>query len=158
VLNLATLSTLDLLQTHAAVLDELRSRGVVRSVNNPIADYTEWLVASKLGLELTTNSNAGYDAVGASGAKHQIKSRRAARGQNSINSGVIRNLLHGDFDWLTAVVYEPDFSIRFAAQVPHSVVCEMATFRKHVNGHVLSLRPSILDTPGVLDLTTMLRA
>lgn len=154
--DLTPISTLELLRTHAAVLDELRHRGIARSTNNPIADYTEWLVSSRLGLQLTTNSNAGHDAIDSYGVRYQIKCRRITRGKNSANLGVIRNLLRSDFDWLTAVVYEPDYSIRFAAQIPHSLVCELATYRKHVNGHVLTLRPTILQRSEVIDLTSIL--
>jgi len=38
------MSEIELLQTHAAVIDELLRRKVVRTRNNPIGDYTEWLL------------------------------------------------------------------------------------------------------------------
>jgi hypothetical protein len=31
----------------------LRARSEIRTQNNPVADYAEWLVSKKLGLELT---------------------------------------------------------------------------------------------------------
>ncbi len=59
-LSLAELSNKELLQAFAAILEQLRERGISRTSNNPVADYTEWLVCCKLGLELQTNSTAGF--------------------------------------------------------------------------------------------------
>ena len=57
--DLEAMSELELLQTRGAVIDELRRRGVVRTANNPIGDYTEWLVCNRLGLEIQGNNQAG---------------------------------------------------------------------------------------------------
>jgi hypothetical protein len=46
-LKLEVLSTRELLSLFARILEELRRRKVVRSSNNPVADYTEWLVAKR---------------------------------------------------------------------------------------------------------------
>jgi hypothetical protein len=66
----------ELLQYYADIIDELKRRKIVRTVNNPLGDYTEWLVAQKLNLTLSGNSTAGYDAVDMVGTRYQIKSRR----------------------------------------------------------------------------------
>ena len=54
--DLSNLTPKDLLRLHAQIIEELRDRGIARSNNNPLADYTEWLVAWKLGLALEQNS------------------------------------------------------------------------------------------------------
>lgn len=36
-------STPELLRCFADILDELKQRGIVRTRNNPVADYAEWL-------------------------------------------------------------------------------------------------------------------
>jgi hypothetical protein len=41
--------------------------------------------------------------------------------------------------------------------MPHDVVGKLASFRKHVNGHVMHLRPSVFGLPGVEDVTALLR-
>ena len=71
------LTIAELLATHSAVLDELRHRNVIRSKNNPTGDYAEWLVSTKLGLTLETNSVKGFDATDLHGLRYQIKGRRA---------------------------------------------------------------------------------
>lgn len=63
----------ELLRAYTELMDELRSRGICRSSNNPVADYTEWLVAKKLSLELRGNSASGYDAVDETGRRYQVK-------------------------------------------------------------------------------------
>lgn len=40
---------------------------------------------------------------------------------------------------------------------PLGSVAELADYRKHVNGHVLYVRPSLLLHPTVVDVTEMLR-
>ena len=45
-----------LLQCFADILDELKERRIVRTRNNPVADYAEWLVTRQLGLSLERSS------------------------------------------------------------------------------------------------------
>ena len=156
--RLKSLGVPELLALHSAVLDELRTQGVVRSRNNPTGDYAEWLVAQKLGLKLERNSSKGYDATDKRGRRYQIKGRRAAAGHNAPLLGTIRNYEAGDFDYLIAVVFEPDWSVRCAAKVAHADLRDFLKFREHVNGHNMRLAPSILSDRRVKDLTSALRA
>ena len=87
------LSTSELLLDYVQIMDELRARNVIRTSNNPVGDYAEWLVASCLGLRLETSSTSGYDATdAASRIKYQIKARRVTKRNNSRQLGAIRNL------------------------------------------------------------------
>jgi len=54
-IDLSDKTPTELLQVFAAVIDELKGRGLVRTINNPVADYTEWLV--------TSNSNSICSAI-----------------------------------------------------------------------------------------------
>ena len=65
-----------LLQLTCAVVDELVRRDINRTVNNPINDYTEWLVTRCLRLKLAKTSTQGYDATDDDGLKYEIKGRR----------------------------------------------------------------------------------
>jgi len=65
-----------LLQLTGAVVDELVRRDINRTVNNPISDYTEWLVTRCLRLKLAKTSTQGYDATDDDGLKYEIKGRR----------------------------------------------------------------------------------
>lgn len=146
----------ELLQIHAGVIDELIKRGVVRTRNNPIGDYTEWLVCDRLGLTLQPNSRASYDGVDSQGCRYQIKGRRSKLATGNVQLSVIRNLELKGFDFLIAVTYNSDYTIRFVAKIPHNIVSEIATYRTHVNGHVPIIRENVFDREGVVDVTNIL--
>jgi hypothetical protein len=61
------------------------------------------------------------------------------------------------FDFLVGVIFEADFSVRYAAMVPHQIIADRSGFRAHTNAHVFHLRKSIFAVPGVQDLTSRLR-
>lgn len=145
-----TLTESELLRMHADVIDELHRRGVVRTGNNPIGDYTEWLVCDRLGLKLEPNSRASYDVIDTNELRYQIKGRRSKQSTGNVQLSVIRNLETKGFDYLIAVVFNSDYTIRFAAKIPHSVVSEVATYRSHVNGHVPIIRENVLQRVGVV--------
>jgi hypothetical protein len=147
----------ELLSLHGAVFDELKSHGVVRSENNPTGDYAEWLVSARLELTLETNSAKGFDATDSQGLRYQIKGRRVTPDNPSTQLGVIRNLDCHYFDFLLAVVFNSDWTVLRAAKIPHNVVGARATFSQHVHGHIMHLRQTDLDVPGVEDISAVLR-
>jgi hypothetical protein len=49
---------------------------VIRSDNNPIGDYCEFLVAAHYGVTPERSSNAGHDVTASDGSKIQVKGRR----------------------------------------------------------------------------------
>ncbi|WP_455884732.1 DUF6998 domain-containing protein [Pseudomonas spelaei] len=155
-MDLANLQTKDLLRLQSEVIAELRTRGVLRTMNNPVGDYAEWLVASALGLMLAKNSAAGHDAVSDDGKKFQIKARRATPTNKSRQLGVIRNLDKGDFDELIAVIFSESYEVVEAVSIPHAVISDYSTHRSHVNGHVLNLRGKLLADGRVRDIRTEL--
>ncbi|MFN8414401.1 MAG: hypothetical protein U0Z26_18625 [Anaerolineales bacterium] len=144
-LNLQTMDVRDLLLTHAALIEELRNRKIIRSSNNPVADYTEWLVSSTLKLSLVGKSSAGFDAFDGAENKVQIKGRRRTSHNQSTQLGSIRNLESKPFHYLIGVIYNEDFSIDYVAKVPHEVVVEKSKYRSHTNSNILDLRRTILD-------------
>lgn len=148
-MELSKFTEIELLRLHASATDELRSRGIVRTQNNPLGDYTEWLVASALGLELQTNSKAGYDGISRDGLRVQIKGRRVTSKNCSRQLSAIRKYSDKDFDALAAVIFDESFDIVEALLIPHEVVGEYASYREHVNAHILILRGPILSDPRV---------
>jgi len=154
--HLSRLSVTELLQTHAAVIDELRRRRVVRSKNNPVGDYTEWLVSNKLDLQLVAKSTAGYDAIDDNLVRYQIKGRRVTPGNKSRQLSAIRNLANRDFDFLIAVLFDENFHLLAAAKIPHNVVGEYAKYRSHTNAHILHLQESVLADERVEGLIALL--
>jgi hypothetical protein len=147
--NFKKLSVRQLLITFGAVLDELKDRGVVKTRNNPVADYAEWLVAEKLGLSIQMSSNAGFDAIDAKGVRYQIKSRRLSDVNKSRQLGVVRNLKKKEFDFLIGVIFNSEFSVLEAYKIPHAAIAEYARFSSHQNGHILQLKGDVLDAIGV---------
>lgn len=151
------MSEVELLRAYASIMAELRRRGVLRSSNNPVADWSEWLVARGLKLELRVGSAAGYDAVDGDGNRYQIKGRRLTPENKSTQLSAIRNLPDRPFDYLAAVIYNPDFSVAYAALVPHEVVLETARYSEHTNAYNLHMRRVLLEDSRVVDITEKLR-
>lgn len=156
--DLEGLATRRLLELFSQLLDELRRRRAIRSSNNPVADYTEAVVATALGLDLVPKSTTGYDAKDSEGRRYEIKGRRLTRQNLSTQLSVIRGLELNHFSFLAGVLFNEDFSVARACLVPHDVVMRLAVYRKHVNGWVLHLRPNVWNEPEVLDITERVRA
>lgn len=150
--TLSCLHDQELLKLYAQVMDELRHRGTIRSSNNPISDYAEKVAVERLGLELVSNSNKGFDAMDAQGVKYQIKGRRITRHGSSRQLGAIRNLEGQDFDFLLALIFDEDFVLKEFWKIPHALVGKYAKYRKHVNAHILILQGPILNDPEVVSL------
>lgn len=145
-----------LLLLQSEIIEELKRRKVVRTKNNPVGDYTEWLVARGMGLDLANNSATGYDGVDSKGVKVQIKGRRVTPDNKSRQLSAIRNLDQKDFDILAAVIFDDKYDILDALLIPHDVVSEYATYRSHTNAHILHLRGAILIDHRVTDIKSLL--
>jgi hypothetical protein len=126
--------------------------------DNPVADDTEWLVAKALSLDQLRGSTTGCDAVDVKGRRYEIKGRRLTRHNTSTQLSAIRGLDLCHFDFLAGVLYDEDFLVSRACLIPHGVVKTTATYRKHVNGWILYLRPAIWEEAGVLDISDQLKA
>jgi hypothetical protein len=77
---------------------------------------------------------------------------------SSVQLSAIRNLDARHFEYLIGVIYEADFSIRYAAKVPHAVIAPHSRFSRHSNAHLFNLTPDILELPDVDDITGVLAA
>ncbi len=146
----------DLLLLHNALLQELRNRNILRTTNNPTGDYAEWLAKERLNLKLATPSAKGYDAIDANEKKYQIKGRHLTAVNQSMQLGTLRNLDQFQFDYLIAIIFEEDWSVKFAAKISHSKVMQIATPKSNINGHIMHFHPNILNYDGVDDITEQL--
>jgi hypothetical protein len=156
--ELKRLSVPGLLRLYSNLLEELTSRNIVRSTNNPVADFAEYLVVNSLNLRPAAKSTKGYDAVDNQGCRYEIKGRRNTRRNRSRMLSVIRDCESGHFHFLAGVIFREDFSFHKACLVPHEIVVRESVFRKHVNGHILQLRDSLWNVEGVQDITDTIRA
>ncbi len=149
---LASLSNLELLSLHSKILTVLRSREVIRTKNNPVGDYAEWLVSKALGMTLLSNSSAGADAIDADGMKVQIKARRVTPDNPSRQLSALRNYEAADFDYLIAVIFDENYNILDSYKIPHEVIRDYARHSNHVNAHIINLKGAILTDPRVMSI------
>lgn len=145
-------SARQLLQLTGAVIDELVSRDINRTGNNPLSDYTEWLVARCLGLKLASTSTQGYDAIDDEGRKYEIKGRRITPRNKSRQLSAIRDIDGEHFDFLIAVVFDAQFEVYRAFKIPRSVVKAKGKYKAHTNSIILHARDSLLTVADVVDL------
>ena len=146
---LTSLSDLELLSLHSEILTQLRSRGVIRTKNNPVGDYAEWLVSKALGMTLLSNSSAGADAIDTDGKKVQIKARRVTSDNPSRQLSALRNYEAADFDYLIAVIFDETYNILDAYKIPQELIRDYARHSDHVNAHIVNLKGAILTDPRV---------
>ena len=148
----------DLLRQWAWILDRLRETGVVRSSNNPVADYSEWLSCRALNLEIATKSTKGYDATDVDGTRYEIKGRRLTKENGSLQLSAIRGLRDKHFDWLIGLLFDHDVNLVRAAKIPWDVVNRLSSHTEHTNSATLHLRDQVWEEPGVDDITDRVAA
>ena len=152
------LTDIELLQAHTTLMEELKRRGVVRSKNQPVADYAEGLVCKKLNLQIVeTKSNPGYDAVDSNGIRYQIKSRQPTTENQSTQTSFIYSLEKKRFDFIIGVLFNEDYSVKLALKIPFDIVRKYAKFKKTNNANVLFLRSSLLREQPVEDITQLFK-
>lgn len=156
-LSLKELTPQELLQLTGQILDELSARKIVRTSNNPVGGYTEWLVSKCLSLTLCRNSEKGFDSTGKDGAKYEIKARRVTPANKSRQLSAIRNIEGEHFDFLIAVVYNKFFEVILALKIPRAVVVAKSSYVKSTNSYKLMAEDSLKDEPGVVDIAPSLR-
>jgi len=156
--NLKDRSLAGLLAFQAALLEELRTRGVLRSENNPTGDLAEYLFCAAYGWKRHPNSEKAVDATGEDGKRYQIKGRRLAGRNPSRQLSAIRDLDDEGFDVLAAVLFDGVYGIVRAALIPVDVVRRRSTYIEHTNSHRFMLQDNVWDAPQVIDATARLRA
>lgn len=156
--QLKSMSETELLQVYVNLLSELKEREIARSFNAVTGDYAEWLVAQKLNLALATTGKSGFDATDSEGKKYQIKGRRG----KSTTLGIMREIEKAKFDFLIAVFFDDDFSVRMAYLIPYKVVWEEARTKmnEYQNGVVLNINTTWVKKMGknISDITSRLKS
>jgi hypothetical protein len=129
---LQTFTPKQLLQITGEVIDELTSRGIARTGNNPLADYSEWLVATRFGWTLAEPSVQGYDATDpATGTRYEIKCRRITPRNPSRQLSAIRAIDGQHFDFLIAIIYNGQFDVERVMKIPREVVQRVGRPSRH---------------------------
>lgn len=61
------------LKDYADILNSLYAAGIELTYNSSVGYYAEWLVSTKMRLELQKNSKKGYDAIDENSIKFNSK-------------------------------------------------------------------------------------
>ena len=153
--SLWSLSTSELFRMYRGVLRELTDRGIVRTMNAPAGDYAEYLVAALTKGELADNSEKSWDIRTPEGERLQVKCRvvqEGKRGQRQLSP-----FRTWDFDRAVILLFDEDYGIQRCVALPRAVVEEHATYREHVNGHVMRATDVVMDHDSGEDWTDDLR-
>jgi hypothetical protein len=154
-------STPELFSMYAAIADELRQRGIMRTANNLVGDLAEYLFSKAMGWTLSDNSQCGYDAVSKDGVPkttYQIKGRRLTPENLSRQLGTLRDLKRDDcFNQLAAVLFNSDYTVLRAIILPRKQVLNASTFISRTNSHKFHLTDSVWELPEAQDVTEQLR-
>ena len=145
-------TTSQLLGAYAAVMEELKRRGAIRSSNNPVSDYAEFLVSRRLNLDLSGESNEGFDASDRRGIRYQIKARRLD-GRSSRQLGVFRSLNKHPFDVAIVVLFNHEFQPTEVYRIPIAAIRKHGRFSRHVNGWIVQARPPLTTDQRVRSIT-----
>ena len=146
----------ELLREYANILETLKERGVVKTRNSPVGDYTEWLVAKAFRVERETPSKPGYD-LKVDGEKYQIKGRWLRQDRSNRQLSIIRNLHKNQFHFLIRVLFDDKFNVKEAYKIPHSIIDKYAAHSSYQNGHILHLTAITKDAT-VDEITECLQA
>jgi len=135
-----------LLKLYSELMEELRNRELIRTSNNPVADYAEKIAVDYMGLTRLGKEERGHDAVDRNKRRYQIKGRRITKHNSSRQLSVIRDLDEKLFDYLVAIIFNEDFSVNEIWKAPYRFVKENSRFSKHQNGHILIANTNLLST------------
>jgi len=130
-------------------LQEMRLRNLIRSHNNPVADFAELYVARHFEGTLAAKSMAGYDVLGPDGTRYQVKSRRITTENASRQLGAIRSLEKDPFDVLIAVLFDVNLVVTEMWSIPIAAVRSLATWTAHVNAHKLIADARLKTDPSI---------
>lgn len=144
----------ELLKLRNEITKEFFERSIIRT-NNLIGDYTEWLVAKVLRLELAHNSTKDYDAEDSQGKRYQIKSTRMTKRNKSQQLSAIRG---EEFDFIIAVVYDEEYEILHALKIPKTTVLKYAKNSQRTNSKKLCVTNKLIKEDSVKIITTSIKS
>jgi len=142
--DLKTMKVPELLSLYAELMEELRDREIIRTGNNPVADYAEKVAVDRLHLRRAGKEEKGYDASDSEGTRYQIKGRRITKHNKSRQLSVIRSLDEKPFDYLIAVIFDEAFNVIEMWKIPYDFVREHKGWSKRLQGHIFHAKRDVL--------------
>lgn len=111
----------DLLAAFHELMTELKSRGLIRSFNNPVGDLGEGAACAIMRLRRRGPSAKGHDAVDDSGTRYQIKTRwKGARGWRNLMG--FRDLNERLFDRCVVVLLGKGYGVEALFHFPFDLL------------------------------------
>ncbi|MEV6904331.1 hypothetical protein [Amycolatopsis sp. NPDC051372] len=126
----------ELLGHYAAILQELRRRGVVRTRNAPLGDYAECLAARVYDGELAPKS-VSYNLRAADGRRVQVKARTIHPDTRGAFFSPFRSF---DFDVAVLIAVDSStYNVLWAREVPVADIEAASRYSAHTNGNRVSI-------------------
>ena len=121
---------LGLMHKYVSLKREMKTLGISRTEGEPTGDYAEWLVSTKLGLQIVGNKvQSGYDLIDPkSGKTYQVKARRIFLSHQYKIS--LSKYDKYRFDYLIVVLFDENFEVRDAYQFPYKSITKFFTPEK----------------------------
>lgn len=155
-MKIDNLKILELLKLHSEITDKLENSKIIRSANNPVADYAEYIVSKGLNLKLENLSQAGYDAKDKNnGKKYEIKGRKRTN-KNLGQFSVFRGLNEKKFDYFVGVLFKKNYEVEKVWKVSYEIVMQISNYNEHVNGWRITVKQLIKGVSGVEDITDLM--
>jgi hypothetical protein len=134
----------------AALMRDLRRRGLVRSEKNLIGDYAEALVAEVLGGEVeASGANPGFDLVLPDGSRVQVKARRETALSTPSHYSDFSTLDDEPFDLFVGVLFDEDFR---AVESRITSLARVIAFARPVHGKQRLSITALRSDPEASDL------
>lgn len=153
-IDVKTLSLLELMATQTQVLDELAVRDIVQNPSQPVGDYAVHLACKAFDLKREPTSTSGYDASDDEGLKYQIKFKRLMSSTDTRQLNAIKGLEQKKFDFLIGVLFSADMTIYRAALIPFDTVSRLVD----ATAKIFMLNNKVWDMDGVIDITDKIKA
>jgi hypothetical protein len=147
-INLAALPDVpprELLAGYEVLLRELRRREVVRTNDAPSGQYAEWLAQRAFGGVLAPNSVKSYDLTTDAGRRLQVKARVIRDPSRRSGERQLSPFRSFDFDDALIILFDTSYDVSRGVLLAAETVLDHCRESRHVNGHVLIARDSVLD-------------
>lgn len=157
-MNLNDLTNLELLQISQYALDELELRSVLKKRNNPIDEYTLWLVENKLKMRSIPLDQEGYYARSLDGRNINIIAKTHQLKNSSSIVGFISERDLKLIDDVMLIIYNSKYYVTLALIIPRDSIIELGIYNKLKKGYTLRASHELINSSKTTNITELLFA